>query len=283
MGGLLGVRAYIMGYSTLLALPIFQDTALVMLLAIVVDIVVAAAVTFVLGFEDDPIEGAEDTAATKTAATEKVSINNSDSRNNPDNSDSTNSIANNNNVSNGTNNTDTQATGNAASASAGQATGAGQAASNTTFELSSPLTGKVLALSEVQDEAFSSGTLGDGCAIMPSVGEVIAPCDGEVSTLPDTHHAVGITTDAGDDILIHVGMNTVELAGKYFTPHVKEGDRVKRGDSLISFDMESIKKAGYPLVTPVVIANSDDFATLDCVAGVGSDVKRGDALLCAKK
>ena len=147
--------------------------------------------------------------------------------------------------------------------------------------LSSPLTGKVVALGDVKDEAFSSATLGKGCAVLPTVGEVRAPCDGKVSVLPDTIHAVGLTTDGGADILVHVGMNTVELKGKYYKAHVKEGDSVKKGDLLLSFDIAAIKNAGYDITTPVVIGNSDDYANIDVLATVGNNVNAGDNLISA--
>lgn len=121
-----------------------------------------------------------------------------------------------------------------------------------------PINGKVVPLNEVGDETFASGVLGQGIAIKPDEGKVVAPQDGVVSTLFETGHAVGLTLDNGAEMLIHVGINTVELNGKYYEAHVKEGDRVKKGQLLISFDEKAIKKAGYDTVTPVVVCNHEE-------------------------
>lgn len=122
-----------------------------------------------------------------------------------------------------------------------------------------PIQGQVKPLSEVQDPAFSQGILGKGLAIDPEKGEVIAPADGTVTTLFPTYHAIGITTDNGMEILIHVGMDTVKLNGKHFKPLVAQGDTVKQGQKLLEFDMEAIKNEGYPVLTPVIITNTPDY------------------------
>lgn len=127
-------------------------------------------------------------------------------------------------------------------------------------ELVSPLNGKVLALSEIEDAAFSSGALGHGVAIEPSEGKLLAPVSGTVSALFPTNHAIGITTDSGAEILMHIGMDTVQLEGKYFTAHTTQGEYVKKGQLLIEFDMEQIKKAGKPLTTPVVVTNHKEYS-----------------------
>ena len=133
-----------------------------------------------------------------------------------------------------------------------------------------PLEGRVLPLSEVADAAFSQGVLGKGMAVEPSKGVVTSPVNGVVETIFPTKHAVGLTSDSGIEVLIHIGMDTVRLEGKYFTAFVESGDRVTAGQKLITFDMEKIKDAGYSLVTPVVISNTDDF--LDVVGSAdGSD------------
>ncbi len=133
-----------------------------------------------------------------------------------------------------------------------------------------PLEGRVLPLSEVADAAFSQGVLGKGMAVEPSKGVVTSPVNGVVETIFPTKHAVGLTSDSGIEVLIHIGMDTVQLEGKYFTAFVESGDRVTAGQKLITFDMEKIKDAGYSLVTPVVISNTDDF--LDVVGSAdGSD------------
>lgn len=125
--------------------------------------------------------------------------------------------------------------------------------------LCAPAPGELVPLSEVDDKAFSSGVLGKGVAVIPSVGEIYAPTGGTLTTIPASGHAVGITTDDGAEILIHVGMDTVTLKGEGFTPLVKVGSRVTKGQLLLRFDIEYIKSRGFSTVTPVVIANSDDF------------------------
>jgi beta-glucoside PTS system EIICBA component len=126
--------------------------------------------------------------------------------------------------------------------------------------LVSPLSGKVLALSDIEDAAFSSGALGHGVAIEPSEGKLLAPVSGTVSALFPTNHAIGITTDSGAEILMHIGMDTVQLEGKYFTAHTTQGEYVKKGQLLIEFDIEQIKKAGKPLTTPVVVTNHKEYS-----------------------
>lgn len=123
----------------------------------------------------------------------------------------------------------------------------------------SPLKGEVKPLSEVKDEAFSKGLLGKGMAIEPTEGKVISPVDGVLTTFFPTGHALGITSNSGAEILIHVGMDTVQLEGKYFTPKAKQGDVVKAGDVLLEFDIKAIKAEGYSLITPVIITNSDNY------------------------
>jgi len=123
----------------------------------------------------------------------------------------------------------------------------------------SPLRGEVKPLSEVKDEAFSKGALGKGIAIEPTEGKVISPVDGVLTTFFPTCHALGITSDNGAEILIHVGMDTVQLEGKHFTPKAKQGDIVKAGDVLLEFDIKAIKAEGYSVITPVIITNSDSY------------------------
>lgn len=125
--------------------------------------------------------------------------------------------------------------------------------------LTSPLKGEVKSLAELKDEAFSSGALGKGIAIEPIEGKVVSPVDGVVTTLFPTGHAIGITSNSGVEILIHVGMDTVQLEGKYFTAKVKQGDAVRAGQELVGFDIKAIKAEGYSLTTPVVITNSDKY------------------------
>ena len=122
--------------------------------------------------------------------------------------------------------------------------------------------------------------LGKGSAIEPSVGRAVSPVDGTVSTIFDTKHAVGLTSDNGTEVLIHIGLDTVKLNGEYFTTHVKAGDKVKTGDLLVEFDIERIKEAGYPTVTPVIITNTDSYKDVEVVAkGV---VKEQDKLVSVR-
>ncbi len=125
--------------------------------------------------------------------------------------------------------------------------------------LYAPLTGKVVPLEDVKDEVFSAKILGDGVAFLPDDGSLISPCDGRVERVFDTKHAINLVSDEGCEILLHIGIDTVNLGGKFFTVHVKDGDKVHKGDKLITFDIESIKKEGYDVTTPMVICNGDDY------------------------
>ncbi|MGE4802636.1 PTS beta-glucoside transporter subunit IIABC [Yersinia hibernica] len=123
----------------------------------------------------------------------------------------------------------------------------------------SPISGQLLALTDVNDTTFASGLLGAGIAIIPQHGRVVSPVAGVVASLFKTHHAIGIESDFGTEILIHVGIDTVKLEGQYFTAHVNVGDRVNTGDLLLEFDCVAITAAGYDLTTPVIISNSEDY------------------------
>ncbi len=143
----------------------------------------------------------------------------------------------------------------------------------------SPLEGKIIPLSEVQDEVFSNEIVGKGAAVVPEKGEVHAPSEGEIISIFDTGHALGIRTKDGIELLIHIGLNTVELKGKYFQIHAKEGDHVKKGDLLISFDMDAIRKAGYDITTPVLVSNTADY--MDILAK--QEGKAGNGLITVLK
>ena len=147
--------------------------------------------------------------------------------------------------------------------------------------LSACLNGTVVPLADVKDEAFASGVLGDGIAIEPSDGELVAPADGEISSTFETHHAVGMTTADGAELLMHIGIDTVKLGGKHFTYLVNEGDKVKKGQPLIRFELEAIKAEGYPVTTPLIVCNTDDYAVVEAKAS--GTVKQGDALLELKR
>ena len=143
--------------------------------------------------------------------------------------------------------------------------------------IASPMRGKTIELVNVSDEAFKSGVLGQGLAIEPIEGKVFAPCDGEISSFFPTGHALGITTADGAEILIHVGMNTVELNGKHFVPKAEQGAEVTKGQLLLEFDIEAIKQAGYQLVSPVIVTNVDDY--MDIIPDTEKDVTYGDLII----
>ncbi|HFI0481230.1 TPA: PTS system trehalose-specific EIIBC component [Streptococcus suis] len=150
------------------------------------------------------------------------------------------------------------------------------------IELISPLTGQAKELSQATDPVFASGVMGQGVLIDPSEGILVAPVDGEVSVLFPTNHAVGITAANGVELLMHIGMDTVGLEGKGFTAHVKQGDKVKAGDKLISFDIDVIKAAGLVAETPVIVTNQTDFNT-EVLGSLPRSIERGQAILKATK
>ena len=131
-----------------------------------------------------------------------------------------------------------------------------------------PIAGKAVAITEVSDPTFAEGMLGNGIAIEPADGKVYAPCDATVDMMFDTGHAVNLITESGAEILIHVGLETVGLKGKPFTVHVQNGDKVKKGQLLIEADLEAIKAAGLPTITPVLICNTDDYPTFKTHVGI---------------
>ena len=125
--------------------------------------------------------------------------------------------------------------------------------------IASPLNGEIVPLTDVKDETFASEMMGKGIAINPTEGKVVSPINGTVQMIFKTKHAIGLKSEDGAEILIHIGMDTVQLDGKHFTAHVKDGDKVKVGDTLVEFDMDAIKKEGYELVTPVIITNTMEY------------------------
>lgn len=149
-------------------------------------------------------------------------------------------------------------------------------------EVVSPLAGQVKPLSQATDPVFSSGVMGQGVVIEPSQGELVSPVNGTVTVLFPTKHAVGIVSEEGVEMLMHIGMDTVSLDGKGFVAHVEQGDKVVVGQQLISFDMDVIKKAGLVTETPVIITNQDDFQA-DVEGDLPRDIKRGDVLMIAHR
>lgn len=147
--------------------------------------------------------------------------------------------------------------------------------------LDSHMEGEAIPMSEVKDETFAAEVLGKGIAIIPQKGEVTAPCDAVVETVFATRHAIGLKADHGVEILIHVGINTVELGGKFYTSHVTEGDRVRTGQVMLTFDMEKIKEAGYDVTTPMIVTNSDDYQEINILKT--GNVTKQDAVLEIKE
>lgn len=149
-----------------------------------------------------------------------------------------------------------------------------------TITLYSHMNGTAVKLEDVVDDVFSQKILGEGAAVEPSEGKLYAPCDGKIDSVFDTKHAVNMVSDDGVEILLHIGIDTVKLGGQYFEAHVSDGQEVKKGDLLISFDMDKIKAAGYKVTTPLIIGNTDDYASVEPVAQ--NSVSAGDMILKIK-
>ena len=143
--------------------------------------------------------------------------------------------------------------------------------------IGSPIEGEAVSLKEVNDPTFAQEMLGKGIAIKPSKGRVVAPVDGEITILFETKHAISIVSEQGVELLIHIGLDTVNLKGENFKTYVKAGDKVKSGDLLIEFDMEKIKEAGYDTITPIVICNTFEFT--DVKENIIGQVKELDQVI----
>lgn len=143
------------------------------------------------------------------------------------------------------------------------------------------LNGKVVAMKDVEDPTFAQEILGPGVAIEPTEGTLCSPVNGTVTLVADTFHAVSITCGCGAEILMHIGIDTVELKGEGFKAEVKAGDKVSAGDKLISFDIDAIKEKGYKVTTPLIICNKDDFKNIETVAS--GDIAVGEDLLKLEK
>ncbi|EOR23084.1 PTS system beta-glucoside-specific EIIBCA component BglP [Niallia nealsonii AAU1] len=144
-------------------------------------------------------------------------------------------------------------------------------------EIYSPISGKIIKLSDVNDPVFSKEMMGKGIAIEPISGRVVSPTNGVVTTIFQTNHAIGIIADEGAEILIHIGLDTVQLDGKYFTPYIKTGDKVKMGDLLVEFDIDKIEESGYQTITPVIITNTANYIDVSVIEK--EDIKEGNPLL----
>lgn len=149
------------------------------------------------------------------------------------------------------------------------------------IQICAPTAGKLVPLSEVSDPTFADGILGKGAAVIPSDDRFLSPVDGTVTTVFPTGHAAAVTSTDGVEILLHIGVDTVKLNGEHFTIHAEEGQKVSRGDLLLEADLEQIKAAGFDIVTPVVVCNTDDFAEV-AMAEAG-EVTAGDVILTLKK
>ena len=150
-----------------------------------------------------------------------------------------------------------------------------------TDDLCAPMTGKAVSITKVPDPTFAEGMLGNGIAIEPADGKVYAPCDATVDMMFSTGHAVSLVADFGAEILIHVGLETVSLEGKPFTVHVANGDKVKKGQLLMEADLDAIKAAGLPIITPMVICNTDDYPTFNTF--IDKDVTNTDVVIALAK
>lgn len=147
--------------------------------------------------------------------------------------------------------------------------------------LLSPMAGKVIPLSDVNDATFASGSLGDGVAIEPTGSKVVAPSDSKVKAIFPTGHAVALRTNEGLDVLIHVGLDTERLDGRHFTVHAAVGDTVKKGDVLIEFDRDAIHEEGYDVTAPILICNSVEFSSIK--GKVGDTVSELEQLITARE
>lgn len=155
--------------------------------------------------------------------------------------------------------------------------GGGEAKEPAVNAIGAPVAGEAVDISEVSDPTFGEKILGDGIAFRPTEGKVFAPCDATVDLMFDTGHAVSLVADCGAELLIHVGLDTVNLKGEHFTVHAHNGDKVKKGDLLIEFDVAAIAAAGYDVITPMVVCNTPDFAKITVHSG--KTVAPGDLVL----
>lgn len=152
----------------------------------------------------------------------------------------------------------------------------GAAMNGNSITLKTPVEGEAVPLSAVPDPTFSQELLGKGAAIIPTNGRVVSPVNGKVLGIFRTCHALTLQSEDGAEILIHIGLDTVKLDGKHYTPHVKKGDPVKVGQLLIEFDLDAIKAAGYNTITPVLVCNVDEYKSVTGASGI---VKTGDTLI----
>ncbi|EIA27029.1 PTS system, beta-glucoside-specific IIABC component [Candidatus Arthromitus sp. SFB-5] len=147
-------------------------------------------------------------------------------------------------------------------------------------EVFSSITGEIICLSNVPDAVFSQKVMGNGIAIKPSKGKIYAPFDGEIASLFETKHAIGLISDTGIELLIYVGIDTVNLGGKFYEAHMKVGDKIKYGDLILIFDKQQIEDAGFDVITPIIITNTDKFSSIDLMEN--QIVSHGDKIIGVK-
>lgn len=135
------------------------------------------------------------------------------------------------------------------------------------YEIGAPVKGKAVPLSEVSDPTFGEGIMGKGVAVIPTDGNICAPADGTIDLLFDTKHAFSMTTPEGVELLVHIGLDTVALKGEHFKAYKASGDTVKKGELVISVDLDAVKKAGYDVITPMVVCNTGDYASVEAISG----------------
>lgn len=156
-----------------------------------------------------------------------------------------------------------------------------QEATTETVIAQSPLSGRLIALDEIPDKVFAAGVMGPGVGFIPTIGELRAPFDGTVEAVFPTGHAIGLTSTAGLEVLMHIGIDTVDLGGKYFSTRVQKGDAVSAGDLLAEFQIDAIRAAGHSLRTPIVVLNADTWAVENTAPA--REVKFGDTVLTATR
>ena len=149
------------------------------------------------------------------------------------------------------------------------------------LKIGAPLKGEVVLCAEVKDRVFAEEMLGKGIAIKPSEGKVYAPFDGEVGTVFETKHAISLISKTGIEVLIHVGIDTVKLNGEHYKAHVVSGQKIKKRELLLDFDIEKIENAGYDLITPVIVCNTEDYKEI--IRKTGKQVMPGDTVMELKK
>lgn len=151
---------------------------------------------------------------------------------------------------------------------------------NNTIEIATPVAGEIVPIGRVSDPVFSEEMIGKGVAVIPEDGRFCAPADGELAAFFPTGHAFCVLTEDGAEVLVHIGIDTVKLEGRHFTPHARQGDMVKRGQLIVEVDLEGVKSEGYEIITPVMISNPDKFAGLEKKEGRAA---AGDTAIVLKK